>query len=106
MNMRRRKKLLAAVRKLPAAAGVHMRVDELKYRLINLYLGRREFSLGNIFSLWKAVTYVGQISDAEAQATPFGRKMERQIGEAVAKVKDLSFCNNVVVFRRRIRRRQ
>lgn len=97
-------KLLAAVRKLPAAAGVAHRVETLRYRLINLYLGRREFSLGNILSLWKVVTYVGQISDAEATDSPLSRTMEKKMGAHLARAKDLSFCNNVIVFRKRRQR--
>lgn len=91
-------KLLAALGKLPEAAGLRQRTAELRYNFINLYLGRREFSLGNILSLWKAVTYVGQISDAEARDFPFNRRMEQAMSAHIAKTKDLSFVNNVIVF--------
>ena len=91
-------RLLAELERLPVFATVRARLDTLRYGFINLYLGRRYFSLGNILSLWKVVTYVGQISEAEENTSPFEAVMERKMRARLAKIKDLSFTNNVIVF--------
>ena len=92
-------RLLRAVKAIPecAAAAASARVSALRYGFINLYLGRRDFSLGNIYSLWSAVVYVGQISEDE-QKTASGRDLPRRLREKLARVRDKSFVNHVIHF--------
>ena len=94
-------KLLTALKKLPESTGVRTREDMMHYGFINLYAERREFTLGNIMTLWKAVCYVGQISDAETGATPFNKQVEQKISGHLAGAGDMLFANNVIVFSRR-----
>lgn len=92
--------LLVAARQLPELAGVRTRVGALRYGFINLYVGRSAFSLGNVMSLWKAVTYVGQLSDAETAAAPLDARMEAELTAMLAGREDLFFENNVILFSR------
>lgn len=92
-------KLLRALRKIPecAAMAASARVSAMRYGFINLYLGRREFSLGNIYSLWNAVVYVGQISESE-EKTAAARGLPRLLREKLARVRDKSFVNHIIHF--------
>ena len=78
------------------------RVDSFRYGFINMYTGRRDFSLGNIISLRKALTYVGQISDSEQRR--YGQLPENEIRQKLARVKDMAFVNHVIHFVNRRRR--
>lgn len=91
-------KLLTALRHLPEMAQIKTRTDELRFGFINLFLGRNEFSLGNIITLWKAVTYVGQVSDAESAAVKLDETLEAKMQKKLTRQKSLSFLNNVIVF--------
>ncbi|MGI9306555.1 MAG: hypothetical protein ACR2P5_04545, partial [Gammaproteobacteria bacterium] len=93
--------LLRALTKIPSCAAVARaaRVSSFRYGFINLYLGRKNFSLGNILSLWKAVAYVGQISETEQRAAG-GLDLPRRMREKLAAVKDMSFANYAVHFRK------
>ncbi|MGI9298066.1 MAG: hypothetical protein ACR2QC_09225 [Gammaproteobacteria bacterium] len=92
-------KLLRALRAIPecAATAASARVSAMRYGFINLYLGRREFSLGNIYSLWNAVVYVGQIGEGE-QKTAAARGLPRLLREKLARVRDKSFVNHIIHF--------
>ena len=93
-------KLLRALKSIPtfAARRFSVTTDSLRYNFINMYVGRREFSMGNIFSLWKAVTYVGQISAEEEKTAPFNRQRETILRQALLRTKNMTFVNNVIHF--------
>lgn len=73
-------------------------IDSLRYDFINMYIGRREFSMGNIFSLWKTVTYVGQINEAEEKVAPLNQQREKILRETIPRMKNTTFVNNVIHF--------
>ncbi len=87
--------LLRALKKIPGCAAV-ARASSLRYGFINLYLGRKNFSLGNIYSLWNAAAYVGQISDLEQRRA--GADVLQKTRQKLARVKDMSFANHVIHF--------
>ena len=88
--------LLRALKKIPGCAAVAARASSLRYGFINLYLGRKNFSLGNIYSLWSAVAYVGQISDSEQQRA--GADIPQKMRQKLARVKNMTFSNHVIHF--------
>ena len=88
-------KLLRAFKKIPGCAAVKTRASSLRYGFVNLYLGRKNFSLGNIYSLWNAVAYAGQISDSERRED---EDIPEKIRQKLARAKDMTFANHVVHF--------
>lgn len=93
------RKRLVALRPLMKENGITAVTDSLRYGFINLYLGRRDFSLTNIYSLWNAVTYVGQISEAEQ--LEMNRHTLKRLEEKVSSVKNMTFVNHVIHFERK-----
>ena len=94
------RRLLRAIGKIPECAtkAAAARVSSFRYGFINMYLGRKHFSLGSVFSLWKAVTYVGQISESEQRAVKFDEAMADAIRRKMARVRDKNFVNHVIHF--------
>lgn len=94
------KKLLASLKALspPSMNAVSTRIDDFRYGFINLHTGLKDFSLTNIYSLWNAVTYVGQISESEQKTLEMNWRTVELLEDKFKRIKDKTFVNNVIHF--------
>jgi hypothetical protein len=60
----------------------------------------KEFSFNNIFSVWNAVNYVGQVSEIEQKKIVLNKKNIFILQKRLSKLKKIYFEDNIVNFRK------
>ena len=93
-------KLISQIKKHKEYAKLKITKNKLKYKFINFSISLREFSFTNIFSIWNAVNYVGQISESEQKQVVLNQKNITLLQNKLLKLKNMFFVDNVINFKK------
>ena len=77
-----------------------IKLEKLKYTFNNLSINLKEFSLNNIFSVWNAINYVGQVSEIEQKKVSFTKKNINILQKRLSKLKNIYFEDNILNFKK------
>ena len=92
------KKLISQIKKNIEKDKFKIKIEKLKYTFNNLSINLKEFSLNNIFSVWNAINYVGQVSEIEQKKVSFTKKNINILQKRLSKLKNIYFEDNIVNF--------
>ena len=94
------KKLISQIKKYIEKDKFKIKLKRLKYTFNNLSINLKEFSFNNIFSVWNAVNYVGQVSEIEQKKILLNKKNIFILQKKLSKLKKIYFEDNIVNFRK------
>ena len=94
------KKLISQIKKYIEKDKFKIKLRRLKYTFNNLSINLKEFSFNNIFSVWNAVNYVGQVSEIEEKKILLNKKNIFILQKRLSKLKKIYFEDNIVNFRK------
>ena len=92
------KKLISQIKKNIEKDKFKIKLEKLKYTFNNLSINLKEFSLNNIFSVWNAINYVGQVSEIEQKKASFTKKNINILQKRLSKLKNIYFEDNILNF--------
>ena len=92
------KKLISQIKKNIEKDKFKIKLEKIKYTFNNLSINLKEFSLNNIFSVWNAINYVGQVSEIEQKKVSFTKKNINILQKRLSKLKNIYFEDNILNF--------